>query len=288
MSADWFTIETEEGLSLDKPGIYVWSIGGRPVYAGQSSDLSRRVGEYRRNIDRMDRGLPYRISDRDYRLIHRMLHEAKGQGKRITVAVVENCQTIQNLNEREQVWIANISQNAKRPTFETGTELARFLDRQHAHSRIVSETLDGRSPSDSDAQLYINGGATFWDEDHYLIAFGLHLPSIADEFEHQPSAGEWRSMLADYRDDIARVKFGSIPVSSLDGRSVVAISQFSWFYGDTLKGFYASEEAFRISVASEGWLLSGDRWMAEALSTIANANLLALASTPKPKTFRLQ
>lgn len=134
------------------------------------------------------------------------------------------------------------------------TELVDFVERERANSRIVADTLAGRRPCNSDALTFLRGGAVFWEQEHYLISWGIHLPSLdAEEVE---SNGLRRAIQDEL--GVARCKFGSIPVRALNGEHVVAITMFNGFYGDSLRDFFVSVEKFTETVRAQGWLLSDD------------------------------
>jgi len=111
MTDQWFEIEVSEGCSLDHPGIYLWYIGDKPIYAGQSVRLRGRISDYRRNVHKRQDGRKYHIPGRDFRKVHERLFEAKQVGHAIKVVVVENCRR-EEINARERFWIAYVADSS--------------------------------------------------------------------------------------------------------------------------------------------------------------------------------
>lgn len=112
MQADWFTVETIDGATLNLPGIYRWEIDGVGVYVGRYTWPSR-LKEYRKNVARLHADEAYRPSNSyGFRAIHRALASASQKGCRIKFVVVENCSRDQ-LNERER-WHISLLADAHR------------------------------------------------------------------------------------------------------------------------------------------------------------------------------
>jgi hypothetical protein len=100
--AMWFKFVKLDGVSLQKPGLYEWSIEGIGVYIGKYSRSRRPLKEYGRNVQKLIEGRPYRHSNPDgFRRIHRALEEARRRGNRITLTILENV-TPSELHRREQ------------------------------------------------------------------------------------------------------------------------------------------------------------------------------------------
>ena len=99
---DWFELTIGAGATLDRPGIYLWSINDEMFYVGRYSKKSRPLGEYPKNVFRLRTGLPYRPKDPDgFRAIHRYLATSADSGRLIKIAILENCDT-EELNQRER------------------------------------------------------------------------------------------------------------------------------------------------------------------------------------------
>lgn len=101
------TIQSE-GTTFDLPGIYAWRIEGVGTYVGRYTNRSRPVREYANNVRKLLAGEPYRKSKPgNFRHIHRVLALAMQEGRSISLLLVQNC-SVEELNEREQFWIAEI------------------------------------------------------------------------------------------------------------------------------------------------------------------------------------
>jgi hypothetical protein len=103
----WF-IEIPLGtVDCSKPGIYQWLIDEREVYIGQYTDSNRPRNEYRRNIENLLKGKPYRKNKPDkFRKIHHHLKEAVLTGRKITLTLLENQPKKEVRNRRERELIA--------------------------------------------------------------------------------------------------------------------------------------------------------------------------------------
>lgn len=238
-------------------GIYQWWIGGAAVYTGQAIDLRRRLRQYERNIERLDHGEPYRLSNPDgFREIHRRLLNAIENGMHIEFRVIEYCEE-SVLNDRERFHQAQMP-------IRDQPGVANFQTLQKATDEIVHSVMRDENPPEEAINLWLRGGAAFWDQEHYVVAWGLFLAEALD-IENVEQMGI-KAAIAACDDDIARLKFGSIPLRSFQGPSVVAISGHSGFTGDQLHGFFRDEEAFRVDAQSKGWLLGEDRYLSDAVS----------------------
>ena len=103
------TVEIAEGVTLDKPGIYEWSItypdGSIRRYVGKYTRRSRPMREYRANVERILDGRPYRkASPEDFRYVHRELAAAASEGRTVVLTILENALP-EDLNRREQALI---------------------------------------------------------------------------------------------------------------------------------------------------------------------------------------
>jgi hypothetical protein len=94
LPADWHTLIVAEGAFLTLPGIYQWEIEkpeGVACYIGKYTRQSRPLRAYRRNVERLIGGLPYRKGAPDgFRLIHHELARAVQDRQRITLTILEN------------------------------------------------------------------------------------------------------------------------------------------------------------------------------------------------------
>lgn len=271
MPVDWYTAPDHP---IDGGGIYQWWIDGVPRYTGRAINLRSRLAQYERNIARFRTGGDYRRSNpAGWRAIHRILLGAIRDRANIQFRVIETCDS-SRLNERERY---------HQMQMETSAPLLEWQRRRAAEEGIVTAVYDGVRPSDDDERTWRRGGAVFWEQGHWFVAWGLHLPSLDPPATFEEPSTAWRQSILECDDDGARVKFGSIPIRSVDGRSIVAITQFNAFHGDTLRDFYLSEEEFREQAMESGWLLSQDRWMRMALSETDDETLLKIVSSSGDK-----
>ncbi len=103
--ADWFRFDIPAKIDLARPGIYEWRIEGVGAYVGQSCQLRRRLSQYAANLRRARTGRPRRaIGPDNHREIHEALFTAVGEGRAVSVTVLENCE-LTELNAREGFWI---------------------------------------------------------------------------------------------------------------------------------------------------------------------------------------
>jgi hypothetical protein len=84
-----------DGVNLDRPGIYEWRITypdfSKQIYIGKYTRGNRPTREYRRNVERLLHGRPYRKNNPDgFRLIHRESAQAALNGREIVLTVLEN------------------------------------------------------------------------------------------------------------------------------------------------------------------------------------------------------
>ncbi|MFM5949286.1 MAG: hypothetical protein ACKOPM_08650 [Novosphingobium sp.] len=101
---DWFELTIGAGSTLERPGIYLWSIDDTTSYVGRYSKKSRPLGEYPRNVFRIREGIPYRPQDPDgFRAIHHHLAAAADEGRAIKLTILENCDAGE-LNQRERFY----------------------------------------------------------------------------------------------------------------------------------------------------------------------------------------
>ncbi len=96
---DWYTVRVLDGVDLNLPGIYEWTIEGVGTYIGKYTRISRPLREYQRNIAKIRLKHPYRPKNPEgFRRIHRALAEA--QGGKVTLTILENVAP-EILNARE-------------------------------------------------------------------------------------------------------------------------------------------------------------------------------------------
>jgi hypothetical protein len=87
-----------------KPGIYRFTIDKRGIYVGRFTKASRVLREYRKNVEKLLEGRPYRPRDPNgFRHVHRALHEAVICQDAIYLEIVENVAP-ELLNQRELYW----------------------------------------------------------------------------------------------------------------------------------------------------------------------------------------
>jgi hypothetical protein len=102
----WYTEVIVEGAKIDEPGLYEWEIAGRGCYIGKYKKIPRPRKEYVRNLRRLIKHLPYRLSNADgYRKIHHELARAHRDGIAITLTILKNPKP-DEINAREQELIA--------------------------------------------------------------------------------------------------------------------------------------------------------------------------------------
>jgi hypothetical protein len=90
------------------PVFYIWTIEDAGVYVGKYKNIHRPRREYRRNVERLLSGEPYRKNKPDkFRRIHHALANAVREGKRLTLTILEN-PLPENLNARERELILKI------------------------------------------------------------------------------------------------------------------------------------------------------------------------------------
>lgn len=99
------TLVLADDVSLDKPGIYTWTIEGVGRYVGRYTNASRPLTEYSKNIRNLLAGRSYRKSNPDgFRKIHRELANAVQNGVAIELRIEDNCdQSELNQKEREAI-----------------------------------------------------------------------------------------------------------------------------------------------------------------------------------------
>lgn len=91
LNPDWYLLDVVDGVDLNRPGIYQWEIAGSGRYIGKYTRSSRPLKEYERNVRRLLAGEAYRPAKPDgFRYIHRALAEAVGEGRSITLSILEN------------------------------------------------------------------------------------------------------------------------------------------------------------------------------------------------------
>lgn len=81
----------ENDVNPNQPLLYRISIGSRLYYVGCADDASRPRNDYRRNIERLTDGRPYRKGNPDgFRHIHRQLYDATVSGESIIIELLRN------------------------------------------------------------------------------------------------------------------------------------------------------------------------------------------------------
>lgn len=107
LRSGWYDEIFVEGVDGALPGIYEWRIEGIGVYIGQYTRVSRPRRRYTRNVDNIRAARPYRLGKPDgFRGIHRRLAEGVIDGRRITLALIENVPDKVGRNRRERELIA--------------------------------------------------------------------------------------------------------------------------------------------------------------------------------------
>jgi hypothetical protein len=113
---NWHDIIVVDGVHKHLPGIYEWQIEGRGSYIGKYTHISRPLKEYGRNVTKIVNGRPYRPANPDgFRYIHRELHAAHRECRKITLIILENGEPTQ-LGRREAELIAERG-NLNNPPF---------------------------------------------------------------------------------------------------------------------------------------------------------------------------
>lgn len=107
LPAGWYCYRVNDGVDVNRPGIYEWRIDGMGSYIGQYRWISRPTTHYGRNLIKLFNGLPYRKRSPDgFRRIHRALADAHRDGRRIELVIVENVESKIERNRRERELIA--------------------------------------------------------------------------------------------------------------------------------------------------------------------------------------
>lgn len=104
----WFDLDVAPGVSLDKPGIYIWEIEGTGKYVGKYTRIERPLKRYERNVNRIINDLPYHDRSRPdgFRHIHRELEKAHGENRKIILHISENVADPNARHAREAELIA--------------------------------------------------------------------------------------------------------------------------------------------------------------------------------------
>lgn len=104
----WFISEFAAHVDLAGSGIYEWRIEGIGLYTGKARKLSSRIHAYPRNLRNLIAGKPWHGNPtRSYRPIHLALRDAYEQGRRVTVTVLEMCNSQPETRlSLERQWIA--------------------------------------------------------------------------------------------------------------------------------------------------------------------------------------
>ena len=259
---------------LDGPGIYQWFLDGVAIYTGQSRYLASRLRQYQRNMTRIKGGLPYRRGNPDgFREIHRRLFQAVRQGVAPEFRIVEQC-PIHLLNDRERHHQQLMVSTA--PLQELQTRLS-------AERRIVEAVHRSKRPNRDDVRTWMRGGATFWGDDHWFVAWGILLHANFDE-EMIGDLGLRAAIEENWGINAVRKKFGSIPLRNGLGVEAVAITAFDDMWGDKLFNFFPSIDNFVNRAPSHGWLLAQRPDFSDALEQMNDEELMAiwLCETEQP------
>jgi len=79
------------GVDPLAPLLYKIAIGGMVCYIGCANSARRPKSAYRRNLQRMIDGRPYRKGDQEgFRLVHKRLLEATNSGETIVIELIRN------------------------------------------------------------------------------------------------------------------------------------------------------------------------------------------------------
>lgn len=105
LPSNWYSLIVVDGVDPNLPGIYQWEIEGGGIYIGKFTHRSRPFGEYERNVLKLLAGRPYRPQKpAAFRRIHRELHAAHIEGRKITLTILANCLPSElGLRERELI-----------------------------------------------------------------------------------------------------------------------------------------------------------------------------------------
>jgi len=155
-----------------------------------------------------------------------------------------------------------------------------------AEQRIVAAVHQSEPPNGDDVRIWLRGGAVFWNEDHWFVAWGLLLPQAIAEDEIKGIIGSGIRTAIEESDDAARQKFGNIPLRGAAGNEAVAVTAFDGFLGDKLFGFYPSVDDFVTRAPIHGWLLGQERDLSDALARMSDAELTAIWSHNAEQPFR--
>ena len=89
---DWYELIVLDGVDPDLPGLYQWDIENAGTYIGKYTHRSRPFLEYERNVMKILSGRPYRPQKPEaFRRVHRELHAAHVEGRKIRLTILENC-----------------------------------------------------------------------------------------------------------------------------------------------------------------------------------------------------
>lgn len=270
----WYTIrEGDEGSGLGASGIYQWRLNGVAIYTGQASNLASRLRQYENNLTRLEGDLPYRRGNPDgFRDIHHGLFRAVREGIVPEFQVVEFCSSA-SLNERERHHQRVMAGDAP---------LRDFQARSGAEHRIAQAVRRCERPDNDDVRIWLRGGATFWNEDHLFLTWGLYLNDAVDD-EAIESLGIRTAILES--DDLAREKFGAIVLRGVDTSKAVAITAWNGFWGDRLFGFFVDAEEFLARAPQHGWLLGKERDLSDAIARVDDEELMATWSSGNGRLF---
>lgn len=105
---NWYLPDIDQSFDIKSAGIYEWRIEGVGIYVGKAARLHRRIRAYPNNVRRMVEGLFWHGNpNKKYRPVHYALREAHDAGTRVTVAVLETCDSEWETRKRlEREWIA--------------------------------------------------------------------------------------------------------------------------------------------------------------------------------------
>lgn len=134
LPANWCNMSLVDGVSVEKPGIYEWSVEGAGFYIGKYKRITRPTKEYARNVSNFLNGKAYRpAKPAGYRRIHRELAKAHTDGRKISLTILENVDPA-NLSAREAELIRKKG-NLNDPPFgsKTGAKAANTSSSSTGH-----------------------------------------------------------------------------------------------------------------------------------------------------------
>ena len=134
---------------------------------------------------------------------------------------------------------------------------------QQAADQIVADVLAGRRPSADPVNVWLRGGAVFWQEGHLSLGDGWPLSGWSDEFPELLAANspdQAVSALRENWDDIEPFyeSYGAIPIRASNGATATMISICSFASTDMPHRIVRSPEMFMRMVRLTGTLWRAD------------------------------